>query len=166
MEPTALADAIEENVTANVLAEGFDLSQTIRAGIVLVAPPDVLEQIPSINVNYAFKALNDIVGSADVFRGVYTMNRGLDSSAEVGDFVTMYCIFSGIGLPRDRVEALIRESNIQSDELDKKMSDKSGMNVFQGAKTVQQEEDQYETLKQSKTPIGQMMNKKSRRTRG
>ncbi len=166
MEPSALADAILENVTANVLAEGFDLSQTIRAGIVLVAPSDVLEQIPSVHVNYAFRALNDLVGSADVFRGVYTMNRGLESSAEVGDFVTMYCIFSGIGLPRDRVESLIKESNIQTSELDKKMGDKSVMNVFEEARTVQVEEDQYQAIKQSKSPVGQMMSKRARRTRG
>lgn len=166
MEPSALADAILENVTTNVLAEGFDLSQTIRAGVILIAPPDVLEQIPSINVNYAFRALNDIVGSADVFRGVYAINRGLESSAEVGDYVTMYCIFSGIGLPRDRVEALIKESNIQISELDKKMEDKSVMNVFKEAKTIQTEEEQYQAIRQSGTPVGQMMRKRVRRARG
>jgi cell division GTPase FtsZ len=100
----AIAGAIFENLKGNLLASGFDLKQTRYVGVMLVASTAVWEKIPTSSIEFAMDMIDDTCGTAGKFHGVY-----VDDASEE-DVVTVYSLFSGLGLPTDRVEQLKREA--------------------------------------------------------
>lgn len=104
---TALAEAVIESLDNNLLAK-FDLSQTKYAAAVFVAHPDTWKQLPSTSVNYAVAILNEkCEKSIAVFRGLYE-----DSSIDVGK-IKVFTIYSGLGLPTERINILRQEVEIE-----------------------------------------------------
>jgi cell division GTPase FtsZ len=113
MEETALAEAVIESLNGNMLASGFDVSQTRVGGVIISAPEAVLNKLPAININYCFHMISEQTNGASIFQGVY--DTGNDS-----DSVKIYSWFAGLGLPRDRIESLKQESKIQTEIADQK----------------------------------------------
>ena len=107
MEETALAEAVIDSLGSNMLASGFDLSQTRSGGVIITGSEEVLEKIPAININYCFHMISEQTNGATVFQGVYSVDSDSDS-------VKIYSWFAGLGLPRDRIENLKKESLQQS----------------------------------------------------
>ena len=92
------------NLNGNLLASGFDLKQSKYVGVIFSAPESVWAKIPASSTNYAMAMVNDQCGSPQgVFKGLYTV----DSNEDV---VKVYSIFSGLGLPAQRVEQLKEET--------------------------------------------------------
>ena len=103
MEETSLAEAVIESLGGNMLASGFDLSQARVGGVIIAGPESALEQIPAININYCFHMISQQTNGASIFQGVYSVPSDTDS-------IKIYSWFAGLGLPKDRVESLKRES--------------------------------------------------------
>jgi cell division GTPase FtsZ len=107
MEETALAEAVIESLTDNMLAEGFNLEQTRVGGVIITGPASALEQLPAVNINYCFHLISEKTNGASIFQGVYEVDTKADE-------VTIYTWFAGLGLPMDRIENLKKESEAQA----------------------------------------------------
>lgn len=103
-DDTAIAEAIVNNLNSGLLANGFDLKQSRYAGVIIAASKAVWDKIPSSSVNYAMSMVHDLCSTPNgIFRGIYTV----DSK---NDWVEVYSIFSGLGLPDSRVQQLKKET--------------------------------------------------------
>lgn len=67
--------------------------------IILIGSEKVLNKIPAKNIDYAFESINEIMSRGTVFKGVYR-----DES--VKDKLVVFAVFSGLGLPEQRIEEL------------------------------------------------------------
>ena len=99
MEETALAEAVVDSLSKNMLADGFNLKETRVGGVIIAGTKKVLDKLPAININYCYHMISEITNGASVFQGVYDVHTKSDS-------VKIYTWFSGLGLPRERVEAV------------------------------------------------------------
>jgi cell division GTPase FtsZ/glycosyltransferase involved in cell wall biosynthesis len=133
MEETALAEAVIDSLSSNMLAEGFDISQARVGGVIITGSKETLEKIPSININYCFHMISEQTNGASIFQGVYDVESDSDS-------VKIYSWFAGLGLPKDRVESLKRESKQQSIVASEKEKNRGS------AMTLDLEEDQVSTV--------------------
>lgn len=103
-EQTAIAEAVMENHEDGLLASGFDLKQTRYAGVIVVANEKVWNNIPRVSIDYAVSMIEENCPGADaVFKGTY-----IDNSIEE-DIVKVYSMFSGLGLPDNRVDQLRKD---------------------------------------------------------
>jgi cell division GTPase FtsZ len=100
----AIASAIVESLKGNLLASGFDIRQARYAGFMLVAPESVWNKIPASALDFAQHMINDTCDSPlAVFHGVYREDIG-------DEVVKVYSMFSGLGLPDERVDQLKAEA--------------------------------------------------------
>lgn len=159
MDEGELARAVTKNVEKGLLAEGFNVAETTRAGAIITANERVLGLIPAMNINYAMDALTEALGGASLFTGIYEE----DSDKEV---MTVYTILSGIGLPRDRVDRLLREADADLQLIENKQADKSKMQVFVQDRTVEREKSGYQKMKDRNTSFGKLITNRQRRSRG
>ena len=113
-EETGLAEAVIESLQENMLAEGFDISQTRVGGVIICANSKTLDSMPAININYCFHMISEQTKGASIFQGVY------DDETCDGE-VKIYTWFAGLGLPMKRIETLKKESKALED-LQKKKS--------------------------------------------
>jgi tubulin-like protein CetZ len=102
-EDTAIAESVVNNLSNNLLADGFDLKQAKYIGFILTANRSVWSKIPSSSINYASAMINDIGTPNGVFKGIYTVD-------DQEDCVNVYTIFSGLGLPESRIDGLKQET--------------------------------------------------------
>lgn len=103
-DETALAEAVIENLDDNLLSGGFDLKQAKYVGVIFAAPKSVWDKVPAGSVNYAMAMVNDTCESPeDVFKGIYEV----DSDEDV---IKVYSMFSGLSLPKSRVEQLRKDA--------------------------------------------------------
>ena len=133
MEETALAESVIESLSSTVLASGFDLSQTRAGGVIITGSKETLDKIPAININYCFHMISEETNGASIFQGVYDVDSDSDS-------VKIYSWFAGLGLPKDRVDSLKRESKLQSAVASEKEKNRGA------AMTLDLEEDKVSTV--------------------
>lgn len=119
----ALVSSISDNLEHGLLASGFDLKEAQSVGILVTARQEVLDRIPTQSISFIFKFVADEYSSARVFKGIYQVPSDNDD-------IQIYFIFSGIGLPRERVESLKKEADRHMTALvDKKKLSADKMNV-------------------------------------
>lgn len=113
-EDTAIAECVVNNLSNNLLADGMDLKQSKYVGFIVAANKNVWDKIPASSVNYATAMINDLCGSpSGVFKGVYVTDAP-------EDVVKVYSLFSGLGLPNDRIVGLKNEiATLQAKAKDK-----------------------------------------------
>ena len=146
----ALAEAIVQSASQSVLAEGFDTKQAVSTGVIITGSEKVLAQLPAVQVNYAFNSLLDTVGSeATVYRGIYTDDT-LDNK------IIVYTIFSGLGLPSDRINQLRSEAEQSLAKMEKPR-------VKLAVDTKTSTADVYAQMKQRATSLGRMVQKRGPR---
>jgi cell division GTPase FtsZ len=98
--PEAVAEAVIDNLSNNLLAEGFDLKQAKYVGYIVAANKSVWDRVSSASIEYANHMINDLCGSPKgVFKGMYVTDMP-------EDVIKVYSMFSGLGLPASRVEQL------------------------------------------------------------
>jgi|GEM_PF-2545206 len=159
MQDDELARAMITHMESSLLAEGFNLAETVSAGIMLTGQDALLNQLPAVNVNFAFSELNEALGgTARVYRGIY-----VDDNAR--DELTVYAMYSGIGLPRERVGRLIAEAQTAVETIESREADTTRMTVFEENQTVQKEQGRYSELKKKSTAFGRLQ-KRPGRSRG
>ena len=100
----AIATAIVESLKNNLLSSGFNIRQARYAGFMLIASEKVWNKIPSSSLDFAQHMINDVCDSPlAVFHGIYREDIGEDC-------VKVYSMFSGLGLPEERVDQLKAEA--------------------------------------------------------
>jgi len=117
MNETALAEAIIDSLNSNMLADGFDLSQTRVGGVIITGSREVLDRLPAININYCFHMISEQTNGASIFQGIYDVDSDSDS-------VKIYSWFAGLGLPKSRIETLKEESKAQAAVASRKDKDR------------------------------------------
>jgi len=96
----SIAEAVVNNLSHNLLAEGFDLKQSKYVGYIVTASKEVWSKIKAVSIDYANHMVNDLCGNpVGVFKGMYVVESN-------EDVVKVYSMFSGLGLPASRVEQL------------------------------------------------------------
>ena len=118
MSETALAESVIDSLSSNMLAEGFDLTQTRVGGVIITGSKEVLDRLPAININYCFHMISEQTKGASIFQGIYDVDSDTDS-------VKIYSWFAGLGLPKSRIETLKEESKAQSAVASQKDKDRS-----------------------------------------
>lgn len=107
MEETSLAEAVLESLESGLLASGFDLKTTRSAGVIVLGDKNILDEIPAVNINYAYAMLNEITNNATIYKGIYESNT--DGAIKI------YTIFSGLGLPQERITKLKEDTKKRMD---------------------------------------------------
>jgi tubulin-like protein CetZ len=108
MDTISIAEAMMDSLNSNMLADGFDLKQTRVGGAIIVGSQKVLDELPAINIDYAFEVISDNTDKASIYRGVYAQEG-------ITEGIRVYTWFAGLGLPQDRIESLKKESKEASE---------------------------------------------------
>jgi cell division GTPase FtsZ len=129
---TVIAQAVIENLDNGLFASGFNLEHTKYAGAIIVANSEVWKRIPRGSVDYALAIIKEQCPSAEgVFRGTY-----VDDSIQE-DVVKVYSMFSGLGLPDDRVSQLKKEVDVEKSKVkDRVKSRNVNLTLNTGTDTV------------------------------
>lgn len=151
-----LANQVLATLQSGLLADGFDLKETVAGGIIITGPEEILDQIPAVNINYMYHRLNELIGDANIYRGLY---RDDDPRPRL----TVYTILSGLGLPAQRVEKLLHEAQNAVDSIESKKADKSKMVVDTNQQSTNQEQDIYKKMKQGGTAFGRLSQRRGKR---
>lgn len=152
LEEESIAAAIVQNLETGLLADDFDLKQTRTAGIIITASKEILDQIPAANMEYGFSMLNKICSDGTkVYRGIYEI-PGQDT-------VRVYSMFSGLGLPEDRVKELKLEAERHMERLKNKEEFRaSNMTIDIGkTQTASATDKMYNRIKNKNSPMGKIM---------
>lgn len=152
-----LANAVLQNVQSGLLAEGFDLKETVAAGVIVTGRQELLEQIPAVNVHFMYNELNRLLGDAHVYHGMYKDNSKADT-------LSVYTLFSGLGLPYKRVDNLLKEAEQAESALEQKAADKSKMDISFETPT-KNESQQFDKMRQGNTAFGRLAGRRGNRRR-
>lgn len=153
-EDTALAEAVVENLTSGLLAEGFDLKQTKYVGAIFLANEKVWDRVPAASINYAMSIVQEHAGTPQgVFRGIYQADLE-------DDVVKVYSIFSGLALPDSRIEELKSEVTSHLNTLKNKEQTRNlNLNLDTGdTKATSQAEQVREKIKANSSPFSKFKN--------
>jgi len=155
MDEDNVAELLIHGLQDGLLAEGFNITDAIRAGVYITGKSEYLTQIPASTFSYAFASLNEELKKADLFKGIYSDER-------LQDKLVIYTLISGVGLPRERVEMLKEQAQQDLSEMEEKeQAMKSKMEVFQ--QTIKKEDDKYKLQKKNNSTFGKMVNRRRSR---
>lgn len=151
-EDTAIAEAVVDNLNGSLLASGFNLKQTRYAGVIFVANKKVWEQIPNSSVNYAMSMINDVCGTPlGSFKGIYTDDE-MDE-----DVVKVYSMFSGLGLPEDRIAQLKTEAKERMAVAEQKNETRNlALKLDAGEETVSEADAVKKRIQAKKSAFGKL----------
>lgn len=99
-QPTAVADAVRENVKKGLLVEGMDLSKATHGAAILVGDEAALGTVPQESLEAAFASLNRLMHQGPetkLHRGVYAIP---------GSGLYVYTILAGLGRPESRLREM------------------------------------------------------------
>jgi len=151
-----IADILLQQLQHGLLAEGFNVTEALRFGVYVTGKSQYLDQIPASTFNFAFASLNQELKSADMFKGVYGDER-------LGDSLVIYLLVSGVGLPRERIDTLMAQSQQDVEEMEEKeQNTRAKMEVFQQASN--RELDKYKVKKKENSTFGKMVNRRKGRS--
>lgn len=147
----SLADAIIDNLNGTLLASGFNLKESRYVGVIFAAPQKVWDKIPQAATTYAMAMVNEACGTPlGVFKGIYTVDSD-------DDFVKVYSMFSGLGLPQDRVEQLKSETkSLMAKSSEKDNQRNLNLKVDVGESSVSEAERIRNRIKAKKSSFGKL----------
>jgi cell division GTPase FtsZ len=154
-EDTAIAEAVINNLSGNLLASDFDLKQAKYAGVIVTASKEVWARIPSSSINYAMSMITDFCGQpSGIFKGLYVT----DSTEDV---VKVYSMFSGLSLPELRIDQLKKEVKAHSETIKTKDVQRNlNMSVDTGAnETVSAAQKVKDQIAQKNSAFGKLLGK-------
>jgi len=94
----AIADALRQNLSRNVLSGGVDLKTAKYCGCLVVGQPNVIGEIPLANLNHAFETIERVLGGGIVHHGIYTADKPLSA----------YTIIGGLDMPAGRLDEVAK----------------------------------------------------------
>jgi hypothetical protein len=144
--------AISDNLEHGLLASGFDLKEAQSVGILVTARQEVLDRVPTQSISFIFKFIADEYSSARVFKGIYQVPSDNDD-------IQIYFIFSGMGLPRERVDSLKKEADRHMSALvDKKKMSADKMNVgLNKDRTTTAADKMLDKIRKNKSAVGKLI---------
>ncbi len=147
----AIATAIVESLKGNLLASGFDIRQARYAGFMLVAPESVWNKIPSSSLDFAQHMISDACDSPlAVFHGIYREETGEDC-------IKVYSMFSGLGLPDERIDQLKAEAQAKMANAQRKDEDrKLNMKVDIGDETINKVDEIKKKIQQKASSFNKL----------
>lgn len=150
-EETGLAEAVIESLQENMLAEGFDISQTRVGGVIICANSETLDSMPAININYCFHMISDQTKGASIFQGVY------DDETCNGE-VKIYTWFAGLGLPMKRIDTLKKESkDLEALQKEKESARNTQMSIDLGSdKTTKMTDEITRKIQKKSSSFGKL----------
>lgn len=148
----ALVEAMIDNFENGLLASGFDLKEAQKVGVLVTANEKVLSRIPHSNISFIFKYIAEEWGSTASFRGVYPSNS-------LDDSITIHFIFSGLGLPKVRVDALKDEAQKSMEILNsKKTNIATKMSIDLGKnKETSAADSMMDKIKKNKSAVSKLL---------
>lgn len=149
-DESAIMDAIIEGLEDGLLASGFELKEAQNVGILVTAKQSVLENIPFTSIAWVFKYVADEFDSAKSFKGVYAVPTEDDD-------ITVRFIFSGMGLPKERVESLKNEAEKHMKNLESKKKSTQMKVGLSKDKATDEIDRKIAKSKRKKTGIGKLM---------
>jgi len=148
---TAIMEAVIQSLDQGLLASGFDLKEAQSVGVLITAKQSVLESIPYSNIAYMFKYITDEYASARTFKGVYAVPSDNED-------VTVRFIFSGLGLPKSRIDSMKEDAKKHKLVLEDK---KKQTNIAVGLHKNRAESEinrNIAKIKKMKTGFGKLLN--------
>lgn len=150
----AIAEAIVMNVESGLLSSGFDLEQTRAAGVIITGSEEALSKTAATSIEYGMSMLSKICGDGTkIFRGIYAIEGHPDT-------LTVYSMFSGLGLPEERVAELQEEAERHMNALSDKEGTKSrasNMNINLGkTKTTNSVDKLHNKIKSKRSAMGKL----------
>ena len=152
MEDEAIAEAMITNLENGLLSGDFDLGQTRSAGVIVTGSKEVLSKVPATNIEYGFAMVSKICNdSTRVFRGVYEV-PSKDNSLRI------YSLFSGLGLPEERVKELKAEAEKHMNALGNKESSRAtAMSIDVGkTQTISAADALHKKIKNKHSAMGKL----------
>lgn len=151
LEEDAIAEAVITNVENGLLASEFDLKQTRSAGVIVTGSKEILQQIPATNIEYGFAMVNKLCNEGtQVFRGVYEVPNQ--------DSLKVYSLFSGLGLPEERIHELQVEAERHMAALKSKEDGRAANMTIDVGKTqaVSAADALHKKIKNKKSAMGKI----------
>ena len=150
-EPTAIAEAVIDNLNDSLLASGFNLKQSRYGGVIIVANEKVWSKVPNAHVDYAMSMVNEMCGNPrGLFKGIYTDNS-------IGNEVVVYSMFAGLGLPEDRVAQLQRDAHEKMAQSDKKDEERNlSLKIDAEEETISAAEAVKRKIKAKRSSFGKL----------
>lgn len=105
-DTTSIAEALIENLSTNLLAADFDLKETRFGGYIVAGNSKVMRELPAINISYAGHVISEACDNPQIVSGIYELPIE-------EDVVRVYTIFTGLGLPEKRLNALKEDATSQ-----------------------------------------------------
>lgn len=154
-DETGLLSAMIRKLPDALPADDFDLKESQAIGILVTATPEVLSGVPYSNINYLFKFIADEYDSSRSFKGIYEIPT---TGGEPSDDITVSFIFSGMGLPSRRIEALKQDADKHIAKIEEKKKKTAVGMQMGGAKTQLSKADQMiAKAKQQSGALGKLM---------
>lgn len=126
----ALTEAIQTSIENKLMCNGYDLSQSTAAGIIMIGSESVLDKLPAKSIDYTYDSIKDIVTQAAIFKGVY-------KDESVKDKLIIFSVFSGLGLPEQRIDELKEAAGLLKSQSNKRLAFDFGDNI-----TTTEEDDE------------------------
>lgn len=153
---SAVAEAMINNLENGLLASDFDLSESNNAGVIIVGSKDTLQKIPAAYLEYGFSMVNKISkDSVRLFRGIYEVETGDNA-------IYVYSLFSGLGLPKKRIDELKDEAEKHMKALEnKETANKANMTIDMGkTKAASTADTIYNKIKNKNSAVGKLLGNK------
>jgi cell division GTPase FtsZ len=148
----AIATAIVESLKGNLLASGFNIRQARYAGFMLVAPDRVWNKIPSSSLHFALQMILDTCEGVIPFHGIYKQESE-------DDCVKVYSMFSGLGLPEERINQLKAEAQLKMGAAQRKDDERNmTIKVDVGEETTNQVEEIKRKIQQKASSFTKLHN--------
>lgn len=86
-EGTELSQALQDNLKKTLLADMVDYSTAKEASCVVVAGSELMETMSMDDINYGFDTISNLIGNANVHRGLYDTD---------GNLIRAYTLITGM----------------------------------------------------------------------
>lgn len=162
METTAIAEAVVENLEAGLLTNDFNLKETRFGGFIVTGSPEVLRELPAMNIHYASHMISEACDSPSLVSGVYEVPTK-------DNIVRVYTLFSGLGLPSARIEALQKDAGERMAvlrEKEKSRADKMNIEYGSGVDTKSKAQEVHRMIQQKKSGFGKLTGNASKKVSG
>lgn len=151
-----LVNAVVNSVKNGLLASEFNISETTTAGVIFAGSYEVLSNIPNEDIDYALFELSNLTGHAATFKGIYDLD-----TQDVGRGLLVLTMLSGLGSPHKRIQSLASESEIGSDAIAAKKSNKDKMTITDND-SASDDLDRFKSMRTKHSPLGRMLDNRNK----
>jgi cell division GTPase FtsZ len=116
---SAISSSVASQTEDGLLADGFSLTDSNCAGVVIIGDDNSLRGFSMENQEHILDLVRKIIGAGTVYHGTYALPNAPS--------VKMLSVYGGLGLPVSRVKKLIEETKQQVDIVQEKEINKTSV---------------------------------------